>query len=64
MRNTVMLALIGTLVFNLNGLLTVKKEVARWQYYVACTASFLLWFEMLVMIGRLPMFGKYIQMYR
>ena len=41
-----------------------SKKVHRWEYYFACIASFLLWIEMLVMIGRVPMFGKYIQMYR
>ena len=39
-------------------------EVPRWEYYFACIASFLLWIEMLVMIGRVPMFGKFVQMYR
>ena len=42
----------------------LESEVGRWEFYFACIASFLLWIEMLVMIGRVPMFGKYIQMYR
>merc|ERR1711962_1821801 len=36
----------------------------RWQYYVVSSSCFLLWIEMMVMIGRVPMFGKYVQMYR
>ena len=61
LRNTVMIALMVTLIS------TGPKpalEVRRWEYYFACIASFLLWIEMLVMIGRVPMFGKYVQMYR
>jgi hypothetical protein len=38
--------------------------IVRWQYYLAALSCFLLWIEMLIMIGRLPLFGKYIQMYK
>ena len=61
LRNTVMIALMVTLICTEPN---TSLEVRRWEYYFACIASFLLWIEMLVMIGRVPMFGKYIQMYR
>ena len=66
LRNTVMIILMVVLIYPrlLTGPPKLKSEVGRWEYYFACIASFLLWIEMLVMIGRVPMFGKYIQMYR
>ena len=62
LRNTVMIILMVALIYCTG--MKPSPEVARWEYYFACIASFLLWIEMLVMIGRVPMFGKYIQMYR
>ena len=41
-----------------------KYEFCRWKYYVASVCCCLLWIEMMVLIGRVPMFGKYVQMYR
>ena len=66
MRNTVMIVLMVALIYPRlhTGPPKLSSEVGRWEYYFACIASFLLWIEMLVMIGRVPMFGKYIQMYR
>ena len=62
LRNTVMIIMMVILVYGTGS--KPSTEVQRWQYYLACSTLFLLWIEMLVMIGRVPMFGKYIQMYR
>jgi len=62
LRNTVMIVMLVSLIYCTET--KPSREVHRWEYYFACIASFLLWIEMLVMIGRVPMFGKYIQMYR
>ena len=59
-----MILLMVALIYCTGPAKTLSSEVGRWEYYFACIASFLLWIEMLVMIGRVPMFGKYIQMYR
>ena len=62
LRNTAMIIMMVILVYGTGS--KPSTEVQRWQYYFACSTLFLLWIEMLVMIGRVPMFGKYIQMYR
>ena len=62
LRNTLMIIMMVTLVYGTG--YKPSPEVERWHYYFACSSLFLLWIEMLVMIGRVPMFGKYIQMYR
>lgn len=65
-RNNGMIILMFVLVFAVGRLLYLDEEyeVYRWQYYVASIATFLTWLELLVMIGRDPMFGKYIQFFR
>ena len=62
LRNTMMIVLMVALICCSGP--KPSPEVQRWEYYFACIASFLVWIEMLVMIGRVPMFGKYVQMYR
>ena len=62
LRNTAMIVLMVALIYCTGP--KPSSEVRRWEYYFACIASFLLWIEMLVMIGRVPMFGKFVQMYR
>ena len=65
-RNNVMIILMFLLVFPYGKPLYLETEyfVYRWQYYVASIATFFTWLELLVMIGREPMFGKYIQFFR
>ena len=65
-RNNTMIVLMFVLVFVVGQLLYLNEEyeVYRWQYYVASIATFLTWLELLVMIGRDPMCGKYIQFFR
>ena len=64
LRNAMIILLVVALIYCTGPAKTLSSEVGRWEYYFACIASFLLWIRMLVMIGRVPMFGKYIQMYR
>ena len=35
----------------------------RWQYHLASLTCFLLWTEMLFLVGKLPRFGLYVQMF-
>ena len=65
-RNNVMIILMSVLVFGCGKLVHLDEEykVFRWQYYVASIATFLTWLELLVMIGRDPQFGKYVQFFR
>ena len=39
-------------------------SLQRWQYHVASIACLLLWLEMLVLVGKIPRFGKYIHMFK
>jgi len=38
--------------------------VARWQFHAAAIGCFLSWLQMMFFIGKLPRFGKYVQMFR
>ena len=38
--------------------------VARWQFHTAAIGCFLTWLQMMFFIGKLPRFGKYVQMFR
>ena len=40
-----------------------ELKLQRWQYHVASYTCFLLWIEMLFLVGKLPRFGKYVQMF-
>ena len=37
--------------------------IARWQHHAAAIGVFLVWGELMLMIGRLPTFGIYVQMF-
>ena len=41
----------------------MKLYVYRWQYHVASITSFFLWVGMMVLVGKYPKFGIYIQMF-
>ena len=36
----------------------------RWQFHVASFSCLLLWVEMMILVGKLPRFGKHVQMFR
>nr|CAD7586012.1 unnamed protein product [Timema genevievae] len=40
-----------------------SKDLATWQHHVAAIAIFLTWVELMMLVGRFPMFGLYIQMF-
>ena len=39
------------------------RTLQRWQYHLASLTCFLLWTEMLFLVGKLPRFGLYVQMF-
>ena len=39
-------------------------KLQRWQYHVATLTTFLLWFQMMIVAGKYPGYGKYIYMFR
>jgi len=39
-------------------------KLKRWQFHVAVFSCLLLWVEMTFLVGKLPRFGKYVQMFR
>lgn len=39
------------------------KRVPDWQYHVAAIVIFLVWLELMMIVGRFPMFGLYVQMF-
>ena len=39
-------------------------SLQRWQYHVASITCLLLWVEMLMLVGKIPKFGKYIHMFK
>lgn len=39
------------------------KLVERWQHHAAAIGVFLVWGELMLMVGRLPTFGIYVQMF-
>ena len=48
-------------------LLVMQKEkiqLHRWQYHVASICCLLLWVEMMFLVGKLPRFGKHVQMFK
>ena len=44
--------------------LTKDLSQQRWQYHVASITCLLLWLEMLILVGKIPKFGKYIHMFK
>lgn len=43
--------------------MNVRISVANWQHHVAATGIFLTWVELMMIVGRFPIFGLYIQMF-
>ena len=41
-----------------------KVFLSLWQFHVAAIGCFLTWLQMMFYIGKLPRFGKYVQMFR
>ena len=41
-----------------------RFNLQRWQYHVATLTTFLLWFQMMIVAGKYPGYGKYIYMFR
>jgi len=41
-----------------------KVFIGLWQFHVAAVGCFLTWLQMMFYIGKLPRFGKYVQMFR
>ena len=39
-------------------------SLERWQYHLAAFTCMLLWLEMLMLVGKIPKFGKYIHMFK
>ena len=39
-------------------------SLERWQYHLAAFTCMLLWWEMLMLVGKIPKFGKYIHMFK
>ena len=39
-------------------------KLMRWQHHVASITCLLLWLEMLMLVGKIPKFGKYIHMFK
>ena len=39
-------------------------SLQRWQYHLAAFTCMLLWLEMLMLVGKIPKFGKYIHMFK
>ena len=55
-----------TVSFHRNPLLSIgrfTRLVARWQHHAAAVGVFLVWGELMLMVGRLPTFGIYVQMF-
>ena len=43
---------------------TSDLKLQRWQYHLAGFTCLLLWLEMLILMGKIPKFGKYIHMFK
>ncbi|EFA07512.1 pyrexia [Tribolium castaneum] len=41
----------------------IRYKVMRWQHHVAAVGIFLAWVELMMIVGRFPIFGLYIQMF-
>ena len=40
-----------------------EQEYERWQYHIAIFTSFSLWFQMMMVSGEYPGYGKYVHMF-
>jgi ankyrin repeat protein len=43
--------------------MNVRENVDNWQHHVAAIGIFLAWLELMMIVGRFPIFGLYIQMF-
>lgn len=43
--------------------MNIKEDVYDWQHHVAALSIFLTWLELMMIVGRFPIFGLYIQMF-
>ncbi|XP_077300169.1 transient receptor potential channel pyrexia-like [Arctopsyche grandis] len=41
----------------------VREDVHDWQHHIAAISIFLAWLELMIIVGRFPMFGLYVQMF-
>ena len=41
----------------------VSQDVLAWQHHVAAISIFLTWLELMMLVGRFPIFGLYVQMF-
>ncbi|XP_069688643.1 transient receptor potential channel pyrexia-like isoform X2 [Periplaneta americana] len=41
----------------------VRDDVLTWQHHVAAIGIFLTWLELMMLVGRFPIFGLYVQMF-
>jgi len=41
----------------------IRSDVPPWQHHVAAVGIFLTWLELMMIVGRFPMFGLYVQMF-
>lgn len=39
------------------------RTVPEWQHHVAAVVIFLVWLELMMIVGRFPIFGLYVQMF-
>lgn len=44
--------------------MNIRINVTIWQHHVAAISIFLTWLELMMIVGRFPIFGLYIQMFR
>lgn len=43
--------------------MNVRNDVSEWQHHVAAIGIFLTWLELMMIVGRFPIFGLYVQMF-
>lgn len=43
--------------------MTESNTIDHWEYHVAGVIVFLVWLELMMLVGRFPVFGIYIQMW-
>lgn len=46
-----------------NSNMDVSKNLSSWQHHVAAIGIFVTWLELMILVGRFPTFGLYIQMF-
>ncbi|KAK2583729.1 hypothetical protein KPH14_009647 [Odynerus spinipes] len=47
----------------LTSCIVLIKPIHNWQHHAAALGSLLIWIELMIVVGRFPMFGLYIQMF-